>query len=132
MPASLIRAQMVMTVASSRESFKRAASVGAQPVQPESSKELISSNMSDKKQEGGLLGGVTGTLDSTLTGGKEQEGKGGLLGGVTDTVGKVGNTVGGAASGTLNTVGETADSAVGGTTKTVGDTTGNLTGGQKK
>jgi len=58
---------------------------------------------------GGLIGGLTNTLDQILTGGPEAQGQGGLLGGVGKTVGAVGGTVGNVASGTLNTVGSTLD-----------------------
>jgi len=79
-------------------------------------------------QNGGLLGNLTGTLDTTLTGGEQQDNKGGLLGtaggllgGVTDTAGK---TVGG--------VTDTAGKTVGGVTDTAGNTLGGLSGQQQQ
>jgi hypothetical protein len=52
----------------------------------------------------GLLGGVTNSLDKTLTGGEEQQGQGGLLGTVGGTVNKTVDSAG-------NVVGQTTDGA---------------------
>lgn len=73
----------------------------------------------------GLLGNVTNSLDNTLTGGDEEQGKGGLLGGVTNTVGKTVDSAG-------NVIGQTVDGAgniVGQTTRGVADTAGKTTQG---
>ncbi len=86
---------------------------------------------SKDQQGGGLLGGVIGTLDNTLTGGEREDGQGGLLGGVGNTLGGLGKTTGQATSGLLNTTKNTTDSATSGLTDTAGKTVGGLTGQNK-
>ncbi|KFY67604.1 hypothetical protein V496_01525 [Pseudogymnoascus sp. VKM F-4515 (FW-2607)] len=73
----------------------------------------------------GLLGNVTKSVDNTLTGGDDEQGKGGLLGGVTNTVRKTVDSAG-------NVIEQTVDGAgniVGQTTQGVADTAGKTTQG---
>lgn len=83
----------------------------------------------------GLLGGLTNTLDQTLTGG---DGNGGLVGGVTkilsSTVNAAGQTVQQVVDSAGNIVEQTLDTSgnmVGQTVKGVTDTAGGATGGKK-
>ncbi|OBU00953.2 hypothetical protein VE01_00774 [Pseudogymnoascus verrucosus] len=72
----------------------------------------------------GLLGNLTNSLDNTLTGGDEAQGKGGLLGSVTGAVGQTVDGAGQAVGQTTRGVGNIA----GGATNTVGGLVGGATG----
>jgi hypothetical protein len=72
----------------------------------------------------GLLGNLTNSVDNTLTGGDEAQGKGGLLGSVTGAVGQTVDGAGQAVGQTTRGVGNIA----GGATNTVGGLVEGATG----
>ncbi|KAI2631225.1 hypothetical protein GGS21DRAFT_523934 [Xylaria nigripes] len=80
------------------------------------------------KQNSGLLGGLTSSLDNVLTGGEEAKGQAGLLGGVT---GAVGSTTEGLGKG-LNSTTRGVGNAVGQTTEGLGKTVKGIVGGVGK